>query len=65
MENVKEFKKYFVRTTGKGEMKTYHLINVKDFSQLDIFFNSEQEIYKYVKEHFLEIVEFNEDEITS
>jgi hypothetical protein len=57
---MEEIKKYFIRTTGKGELKIYHLINIKDFSQLDIFFNSIKEVEIYVKEHFIELVEYNE-----
>ena len=41
---MEKAKKYFIRSAGKGEMKIYHLINLIDFSQLDIFFNSIEEI---------------------
>jgi len=57
---MEEIKKYFIRTTGKDELKIYHLINIKDFSQLDIFFNSIKEVEIYAKEHFIELVEYNE-----
>jgi hypothetical protein len=36
-------KKYFIRTKGKNEFKTYHLICLDNFDMLDIFFTSELE----------------------
>jgi hypothetical protein len=58
---INKSKKYFIRTTGKGDMKIYNLINFIDYSQLDIFFNSEVEISKYVKKHKLVIVQYEEN----
>jgi hypothetical protein len=53
---MEKAKKYFIRSAGKGEMKIYHLINLIDFSQLDIFFNSIEEIHIYAKKHLIDIV---------
>ncbi len=40
---MKITKKYFIRTKGKAEFKTYHLINVETFDMLDNYFYSEKE----------------------
>ena len=58
-------KDYFIRTSGKGEFKTYHLINVIDFSQLEVFFNTELEAKNYAQKHCLSIVEYKDAELTS
>ncbi|MEY3411781.1 MAG: hypothetical protein RIQ70_467 [Bacteroidota bacterium] len=40
---MKNQNEYFIRTKGKAEFKTYHLIKNETFDMLDIFFNSELE----------------------
>lgn len=56
---------YFIRTKGKAEFKTYHLINIQSFDMLDIFFNSEIEAKEYAAKKSLSIVEFNEKFVTA
>ena len=53
-------KNYFIRTKGKGEFKTYHLINNETFDMLDVFFNSEPEAIEYAKKESLNIVTYKE-----
>lgn len=53
-------KKYFIRTKGKEEFKTFHLINTESFDMLDIFFNSELEAKEYAFNNSIDIVEFKE-----
>lgn len=60
-----EHKEYFIRASGKGDFKTYHLINAHDFSQLDMFFDMELEAENYVRKCSLDVVEYNEAEITN
>ncbi len=57
MKNPKE---YFIRTKGKAEFKTYHLIRNETFDMLDIFFNSELEAKQYAEKNALTIVEYKE-----
>lgn len=57
---MKNQNEYFIRTKGKSEFKTYHLINSETFDMLDIFFNSEIEIQKYAEKNSLKIVEYKE-----
>ena len=56
-------KDYFIRTSGKGEFQTFHLINVIDFSLIDVFFNSEEEAKHYAHKYCLGIVEYKDAEI--
>ena len=51
---------YFIRTKGKAEFKTVHLINVEKFDMLDVFFNTEVEAINYCTKHSFKIVEFAE-----
>ena len=51
---------YFIRTKGKAEFKTFHLINVETFDMLDSFFNSEIDAVEYATKHSLKIVEYKE-----
>lgn len=51
---------YFIRTMGKAEFKTYHLICLENFDMLDIFFNSELEAIQYAEKNSLKIVEYKE-----
>ena len=53
-------KKYFIRTKGKDEFKTYHLISLDNFETLDIFFNSELEAKQYASKKSLMIVDYIE-----
>ena len=53
-------KKYFIRTKGKEEFKTFHLINIENFDMLDMFFNSELEAKEYAFHNSIDIVEFKE-----
>ena len=55
-----EHKDYFIRTSGKGDFKTYHLINADDFSLIDMFFSTELEAKNYAQKNSLDVVEFNE-----
>lgn len=53
-------KEYFIRTTGKGELKTYHLISLNNFDMLETFFNSELEAIQYAEKNSLTIVDYKE-----
>ena len=53
-------KKYFIRTKGKSEFKTYHLINLETFDMLDIYFSNEKEAKEYAVKNSFEIVEYIE-----
>ena len=56
-------KDYFIRSSGKGEFKTYHLISNIDFHMLDVFFSTDLEAKKYAKEHGLIIAEYDDSDI--
>lgn len=53
-------KEYFIRTTGKEELKTYHLISLNNFDMLETFFNSELEAIQYAEKNSLTIVDYKE-----
>lgn len=53
-------KEYFIRTKGKDEFKTYHLICLDNFDTLDVFFNSELEAKQYAVKKSLVIVNYIE-----
>jgi len=53
-------KEYFIRTKGKDEFKTYHLICLDNFEMLDVFFNSELEAKQYAAKKSLVIVNYIE-----
>jgi len=57
---MKNQNEYFIRTKGKAEFITYHLIQNETFDMLDIFFNSELEAQQYAEKNSLIIVEFKE-----
>ena len=57
---MKNQNEYFIRTKGKAEFKTYHLIQNETFDMLDIFFNSELEAQQYAEINSLIIVEYKE-----
>lgn len=51
---------YFIRTKGKDEFKTYHLISLDNFDMLDVFFHSELEAKQYATKKSLIIVDYKE-----
>jgi hypothetical protein len=55
---MKSQNEYFIRTKGKDEFKTYHLINNETFDMLDIFFNSEMKAQQYAEKISLTLVEY-------
>lgn len=57
---MKTNNKYFIRTKGKAEFKTYHLINAATFDMLDSFFSSEKNAKEFANKHSIEIVEYVE-----
>jgi hypothetical protein len=57
---MKNQNEYFIRTKGKSEFKTYHLIQNKTFDMLDIFFSSELEAQQYAGKKSFMIVEYKE-----
>jgi hypothetical protein len=57
---MKNQNEYFIRTKGKADFKTYHLIKKETFDMLDIFFNSELEAQQYAEKNALMIVEYKE-----
>ena len=57
---MKNQNEYFIRTKGKAEFKTYHLIQNETFDMLDIFFNSELEAQQYAKKKSLIIIDYKE-----
>ena len=58
-------KEYFIRASGKGDFETYHLINANDFSLLEMFFSTELEAKNYAQMRSLDVVEYNEAELTT
>lgn len=52
--------KYFIRKVGKGEFEIYHLINIKTFDMLDIFFDTEDEAVLYAQKNGLIITTYTE-----
>ena len=57
---MKNQNEYFIRTKGKAEFKTYHLIQNETFDMLDIFFNSALEAKQYAEKNSLIIVDYKE-----
>lgn len=53
-------KEFFIRTKGKDEFKTYHLICLDNFNTLDVFFNSEIETKQYAVQKSLTIVVYKD-----
>ena len=51
---------FFIRTTGIGDFKTYHLINFDNFSMIDMFFNTEEDAKIYAKKRKLKIKKYKE-----
>lgn len=59
-EFLSEKKEYFIRSSGKGEMKIYHLIDKIDFNIIDMFFQTKEDAEEYAKKHNLKIVEYGD-----
>jgi hypothetical protein len=57
---MKTNNKYFIRTKGKAEFKTYHLINAETYDILDAFFASEKDAKEYAIKKSIEIVKYVE-----
>ena len=57
-------KKYFIRSKGKNEFLTFHLIETVTFTSLDIFFNTEDEAKEYAKKKNLELVIYEDNLIS-
>ena len=57
---MKSKDKYFIRTKGKNEFKTYHLINADTIDMLEMFFTSQLQAIEYASKHNLIIIEYNE-----
>jgi len=51
---------YFIRPTGKGEFRSFRLINAQDFGMLDFFFETEDDAKGYATKKGLEVVEYEE-----
>ncbi len=51
---------YFIRKVGKGDFQIYHLINIKTFNMLDIFFDTEEDAVLYAKKNNLIITTYSE-----
>jgi hypothetical protein len=58
--NMQHQNEYFIRTKGKAEFKTYHLIRKDTFDMLDVFFNSELEAQQYAHKNLLILVAYKE-----
>ena len=59
---MEKSKKYFIRTSGKGDFKTYQLISTENFEILDMFFQTNEDAISYAESKLLEIVDYNEIE---
>ncbi len=55
-------KKYFIRTSGKGDFKIYQLISLENFEILNMFFQTNDDAIFYAKSNLLEIVDYKEIE---
>jgi len=53
-------KQYFIRSKGKGEFKTFHLIEKGTYNMLDDFFSTEEEAIKFAKSKSLEIITYDD-----
>jgi hypothetical protein len=62
--NMEIVKKYFIRSKGKNEFLTFHLIETVTFTSLDIFFNTEDEAKEYAKKKNLELVIYEDNLIS-
>jgi hypothetical protein len=52
---------FFIRTSGKGELKVVNLINRATLALVDVFFNSEEEARLFAKKRKLKIVDYNDN----
>ncbi|MFA9213827.1 MAG: hypothetical protein ACEQSR_08265 [Candidatus Methylacidiphilales bacterium] len=53
-------KNYFIRSKGKGEFITFHLISSDVFEMLDVFFNTELAAKQYAEKKQLTIIDYTE-----
>ncbi|MFZ4797315.1 MAG: hypothetical protein ACOYMA_07445 [Bacteroidia bacterium] len=53
-------KQYFIRSKGKGEFITYHLISLDVFEMIDDFFSTEQAAKQYAEKKQLTIIDYTE-----
>lgn len=60
-EFITENKEVFIRSSGKSEMKVYHLIDRVDFNQLDMFFQTKEDAQHYAQKHNLKIVDYQDE----
>ena len=52
---------FFIRTSGKGDLKVVNLISRATFALIDVFFTSEEEARLFANKRNLRIVDFNEN----
>ena len=52
---------FFIRTSGKGDLKVVNLINRSTFALIDAFFTSEGEARLFADKRNLRIVDYNEN----
>jgi hypothetical protein len=62
--NMEIVKKYFIRSKGKNEFLTFHLIETVTFTSLDIFFNTKDEAKEYAKKKNLALVIYEDNLIS-
>jgi hypothetical protein len=52
---------FFIRTSGKGDLKVVNLISRATFALIDALFTSEQEARLFADKRNLKIVDYNEN----
>jgi len=52
---------FFIRTSGKGDLKVVNLISRATFALIDAFFTSEEEARLFADKRNLRIVDYNEN----
>ena len=52
---------FFIRTSGKGDLKVVNLISRATFALIDAFFTSEEEARSFANNRNLRIVDYNEN----
>jgi len=52
---------FFIRTSGKGDLKVFNLINRGDFALVDAFFSSEEKARLFAEKRNLRIVAFDDN----
>ena len=58
--NKKYNRKCFIRSTGKNELKIFHLIDFSNFEMLEMFFSNQEDAIIYAKKNLIEIVHYQE-----